>query len=197
LPEFAVLVTAREILGGTPKLADLHRILAKYQRREVLFLLAKLNCLLGTWQNTPQFDIDGKITQILIPHYSSQIEGLRRGQVQRLVFSRITLLYLLKQACLVCPETGLPPYGAAALADVGISCLLVNDLLLPFLPSPKHETLERLANLLPFSDYISRDHYSMEIGRSYGMFDEISQAPILDLFPDEAQATRDQPAEVT
>jgi len=104
LPQFAVLVTAREILGITPKLADLHRILAKYQRREVLFLLAKLNCLLGTWQNTPQFDIDRRITQILIPGYFSQIEGLRRGQAQRIVFSRITILYLVKQACQVCPR---------------------------------------------------------------------------------------------
>ena len=179
MPQFAVLVTAREILGITPKLADLHRILAKYQRREVLFLLAKLNCLLGTWQNTPQFDIDRRITQILIPGYFSQIEGLRRGQAQRIVFSRITILYLVKQACQVCPEDGLPPYGVPAFVDIGMSCLLVNDLLLPFLPSPAQGTLERLANLLPFSDYISRDHYSMEIGRSYCMFDEISQAPAL------------------
>src|SRR5690348_12175222 len=103
LPEFAVLVTAREILGSAPQLSDLHRILAKYQRREVIFLLAKLNCLLGTWQNAPQFDMDARITRLLMPHYSARIEAIRHhSQPARLVFSRMTLLYLLKQACLAC-----------------------------------------------------------------------------------------------
>jgi hypothetical protein len=48
LAQYAVLITYREILGKEPELAHLHALLAKYQRKEVLFLLAKLNCLLDT-----------------------------------------------------------------------------------------------------------------------------------------------------
>ena len=62
MAQYAVLITWREILGKEPELAHLHALLAKYQRKEVLFLLAKLNCLLGTWQNALDFDVDSKLT---------------------------------------------------------------------------------------------------------------------------------------
>ncbi len=58
MAQFAVLVTYREIFGKDPKIEELHAILSKYGRCELLFLLAKLNCLLGTWQNTPNFEED-------------------------------------------------------------------------------------------------------------------------------------------
>jgi len=105
LAQYAVLITCREILGKEPELAHLHALLAKYHRKEVLFLLAKLNCLLGTWQNALDFDVDIKLTRILLSSYYSQIDKLRRASGGRVLFSRITLLYLAKQACIACGDS--------------------------------------------------------------------------------------------
>jgi hypothetical protein len=179
LAQFAVLITYREILGREPQIADLHALLAKYQRREVIFLFAKLNCLLGTWQNTPNFDVDEKLSQIFLRSYFDQLVMVRRANGGRLLFSRITLLYLIKQACLACGEAGELLDNEQAYADIGIACLMANDLLLPFVPGPNDGTLERLANILPFSDYVPSDHYPMEIARTQEMFGEISQLSCL------------------
>jgi hypothetical protein len=179
LAQFAVLITFREVFGRKPELYDLRAILSKYQRSEVLFLLAKLNCLLGTWQNTPNFDIDAKLVRALLPDHWYLIDGIRRSNVGRLVFARISFLYLMKQACFMSAESGAIPNTPQAYSEMGKACLMANDLLLPFVPSATDGTLERLANLLPFSDYVPYDHYPMDISRSQEMFDEISQLPTL------------------
>jgi hypothetical protein len=182
LGQFAVLITHTDVVNTKPTLSDLHAILAKYQRREAIFLLAKLNCLLGTWQNTPAFDIDARLSILLLPHYQPRIVELRRSTIPRLVFSRMTLLYLVKQVCLVCGETGLLLDTAEAQSDIGLACLMVNDLLLPYVPTNQNSTLGRLASLLPFSDYISKDQYEFETARSQEMFDQLSQSPTLRQF---------------
>ena len=61
----AILITYREIVRKEPSIADLHAILKQYERQEVIFLLAKLNCLLGTWENTPKFELDSRISTYL------------------------------------------------------------------------------------------------------------------------------------
>ncbi|HZR66865.1 MAG TPA: hypothetical protein VFA85_17120, partial [Terriglobales bacterium] len=176
--QFAVLVTYREIFGKDPKIEELHAILSKYGRCELLFLLAKLNCLLGTWQNTPNFEEDRKLTRVFLPNDAYRIERMR-ADLHRIVFSRMTLLYLMKQVCRVCTDDGGNPHTFQAYAEIGVACLLANDLLLPFLPSPNDGDLERLANLLPFSDYVPHDHYAFEIARSQKMFEQVSQFPAL------------------
>src|SRR5580704_2469042 len=62
---------------------------------------------------------------------------------------------------------------------IGLACLMANDLMLPFMPSPQDGTLERLANVLPFSDYMPHDQYPAEIARAQKMFDIASQEPDL------------------
>jgi hypothetical protein len=66
----------------------------------------KLNCLLDTWQNALDFDVDIKLTRILLSSRYGQIDKLRRASGGRVLFSRITLLYLAKQACIACGDTG-------------------------------------------------------------------------------------------
>ncbi|MCL4524533.1 MAG: hypothetical protein M1453_00365 [Acidobacteria bacterium] len=179
MAQVAVLVTYREIFRKEPERADLRKILAAYKRAEVFFQLAKLNCLLGSWKNKPAFDIDQKLTQLLLPTISNQIDQMRHGRVERIVFSRITILFLMKQACFASPDNGLTLGTPQALHALGIACLMANDLLLSLTPSPSDGTLGRLASLLPFSDYISQDHYPLEIARSQKIFDEVSQLPVL------------------
>jgi hypothetical protein len=177
--QFAVLITYREIIKKEPSLAELQAVLGKYRRREVIFLLAKLNCLLGTWQNAPQFDLDARFSDYLLSDFRQDLERMRHPNNSRVVFSRLGILYLMKQACVACPENGQLLNTRSAHSDLGVCFLIVNDLLLPFVPSPSDGILERMANILPFADYISHDHYPMEVGRTQFIFDEIAKLPSL------------------
>lgn len=180
MAKFAELLTFREITEGEPKLDDLHEILRKYRRVDVILLLSALNCLLGTWQNEPQFDQDARLADYFLFGFHQQLQAIRNaGKSQKVVFSRIGILYLMKQSCIACPDTGPAPSTRSAHSDVGLCFLMANDLLLPFVPSPSDDTLRRMANLLPFTDYISHDHYPMEIGRTQIIFDEIAHDPAL------------------
>jgi hypothetical protein len=176
---FAELITYREIIGEEPTLTGLHTILKKYQRREVIFLFSKLNCLLGTWENTPKFDLDVRFSDYLLSDFKVELQKIRSAKSEKVAFSRLSILFLVKQACLACPEDGLPPNTRSAHSDMGVCVLMANDLLLPFVPSPSDDILKRMANLLPFADYISHDEYAMEIGRSQTMFNSILDTPAL------------------
>ena len=146
MAQFAVLITYREIFNKEPSLADLQAILGKYQRREVIFLFAKLNCLLGTWQNAPQFDLDARFSDYLLSAFRENLGRIRHRDDSRVVFSRLGILYLIKQACLACPEDGELPNTRSAHSDLGVCFLIANDLLLPFVPSPSDDILKRMAN---------------------------------------------------
>lgn len=171
----AVLITYREIFKKEPDLSELHKILKEYERREVIFLLAKLNILLGTWQNTPQFELDQRLSTYLLGGLQNELRETRGSSLSRVVFSRLTLLYVMKQACIACPEKGSQLNTRKAHSEMGVCCLMANDLLLPFIPSPSDGLLERLTNLLPFADYVSHGNYPMEIGRTKLIFDEVSK----------------------
>lgn len=109
---------------------------------------------------------------MLLPEYIGQLSQIRTGETRRLLLSRMTILYVMKQACRACGDTGLAVNNAAAMSEIGLACLMANDLLLPFVPQPSDNTLRRLANILPFWDYVSADQYSIEIARSRKMFVE-------------------------
>lgn len=172
-----LLITYREIRKREPSYEDLDEILRKYERREVVTLFASLNCILRTCHNTPDFELDAELSSVLLPALRFEIAAMRAAGPPRLLFSRITLLFLMKRACLVCPETGLLPKGPSAQEDLGLCGLMANDLLLPFAPSPTDNTLTKLANIFPFVDYVPRDQYPFDIARTQMMFDDICQRP--------------------
>jgi len=176
LGQAAILITYRDICRREPTLDDLAQILSKYCRREVIGFIAKLNILVGTWKNGPSFEIDEILSSIILKKFKPQLQSIWLMREKRVVFSRLSLLYLLKKACLFCPETGLATNSENGLADIGLCCLMANDLVLPFLPSKSDDTLAKLANTLPFMDYISKDHYPMEIARTQIMFQESAHA---------------------
>lgn len=180
LPRFSVLITHRDIVGGAPENSELQNLLSKYQRREVIFLISKLSAVLGTWRNAPNIYLDEQLSRIFLKKYRDLLIELRQGsELTRIVFSRITLLYLLKQACLASPENGAVVSSEEAYADIGLAALMANDLLLPFIPSDHRSTLEKLASIMPFSDYMSNEGYAIEIARGQKLFEMASTLPAL------------------
>jgi len=69
------------------------------------------------------------------------------------------------------------PSAPGALEEIGAALLMANDLVLPNRPGRSDSTLEKLANLLPFTDYIPHDEYINDIARSLLMFEEVAVAP--------------------
>ncbi len=139
MAQFAELITYREVIGEEPTQAILHAILKKYQRREVVLLLATLNCVLGTWENAPKFELDARLSDYLLAPHQQRVQAIRKAKDGKVAFSRLSILYLIKQACLACPEAGTLPNGRGAHSDIGLCVLLANDLLLPFIPSPSDD----------------------------------------------------------
>jgi hypothetical protein len=184
MSRFAMLITYREVFDREPHLDELHSMLTKYARREVVAFLGKLNCLLGTWKNTPQTELDAKLSNFILGRHRQRLEAIRKGPIDRIVFSRLTLLYVLKQACLACPEEGLDLTTEPSKNDLGVCCLMANDLVLPFIPSPSDNILRKLSNILPFCDYVSLDHYPMEIARTQMILEDIVQLPAIKERPD-------------
>ena len=64
----------------------------------------------------------------LLPDHQQKLQKLRAGNESRLVFSRFTILYVMKQACLVCPEQGGQVDTRRAHSELGLCCLMANDL---------------------------------------------------------------------
>lgn len=175
----AVLITYHEVFSKEPSIGDLYILLAKYQRPEVLVFLAKLNCLLRTWQNQPDFNLDSRLSRLVFPSYDAKIERIRRDSVERVLFSRLTILYLIKQACLASPLQGTPVNNPTAVEEIGVCCLMANDLVLTNIPAPSDTTLQRLTSLLPFCDYVSHEEYPLDIARTLIMFEEVAKVPKL------------------
>jgi hypothetical protein len=166
LPLFAVLITYHEVVGKNATTEDLRAILARYKRNEVIGFLGKLNCLLGTWKNEPDKNLDERLANYILSKHRDRLQRLRQGPTVRIVFSRLTLLYLIKQACFACPDDGPNLVSDAGKNDIGTCCLMANDLVLTLASSSDDSTVKRLASLLPFSDYMPMDHYPMEIART-------------------------------
>jgi hypothetical protein len=140
--------------------------------------------LLGTWKNSPDFGMDDALTHDFLHAHLHQVQNMRTNDDSRVVFSRMTLLYLMKQACFMCSENGAVPNTAQAHSDVGIACLIANDLMLTGAAVGSGDILAKLANIFPFSDYVSHDHYPMEIARAQTIFGEVSKSPSLKARPD-------------
>jgi hypothetical protein len=175
---WAVMITYTEVFGKQPVIGDLQTILSKYRRIEITSLLAKINCMLGTWKNEPDFELDAWLCGQLMPRHKNALDTIRRkSSEQRIVFSRLPLLYAVKQGLVGSDSGSAMPNTPAALEEVGVVILMANDLVLPSQPERTDSTLGKLTNLLPFTDYVPQDEYTNDIARSLLMFEEIAATP--------------------
>jgi hypothetical protein len=67
-------------------------------------LLSQIAGLLKTWQNAADYATDQRLTDELLPSYSQAIKRFRTDK--HIVFSRISFLYVAKQACIASQKDG-------------------------------------------------------------------------------------------
>src|SRR5438477_6280689 len=98
------------LTGQRPALDDVRATLSKYEVGAVLVGLARISAKQRTWENSPTLDMDREMVARNFPReWVRRIEAQRAEHPNSLVFHRITLLYLLKEALQQCRPDGLLP----------------------------------------------------------------------------------------
>jgi hypothetical protein len=169
-----VLITWREAFGAEPTMDMLRESLAPYSVAAVLLGISRLAARLGTWQNRVDLSLDRAIVREFLPSSYPKIQALYDSPAHRIVFSRITLLFVAKQALLSCQENGRDATTANDVEQILSCCLMANDLLLGRRPMGDDTTIDKVASLLPFSDYVSQDTYPIDISRSLHLIEKVA-----------------------
>src|SRR5437899_2893442 len=104
VPKESILITWTATTGTEPSLAILREHLSRYTVSQVLVALSQVAGVLKTWRNDPDHKLDHRLQEELLP---SHIQATKRFRTDKhIVFGRISLLYVAKQACIAClPDT--------------------------------------------------------------------------------------------
>ena len=154
MAQVGLLVTWQELTGTAPTMAMLEKRLAHFRLNAVLLGIARIAALLKTWENAPHFATDRLLAGRLLPTYYPDIERICESGSNRVIFTRLNLLYVAKQACRVCPLEGRNIDSADDFEGILSCCLLANDLILERVPTPTDATIDKATNLLPFGNYV-------------------------------------------
>lgn len=174
MPKESILITWSATTGTKPSLTMLRERLSSYTISQVLVALSQVAGLLKTWQNDPDHTADRTLTGELLPSY---IHAIKRFPTDKhIVFGRISLLYVAKQACIACQENGgvlgqLPP---DELESIFSCCLMANDLIAERHATRVDTTIEKAVSLLPLANYIPHNTYPRDLARNLLVFEEIA-----------------------
>jgi hypothetical protein len=178
----AILITWHELTGARPTREELHARLARYSLQPVLLGLSRLSAQLVTWQNKHNAAGDLEAARQMLPRFYPAIKQLATANPDRILLSRITILYVAKQALTACPLMGQEIDTQWDTEQVMTCCLMANDLLLGRMPLPSDTAIDKAASLLPFSNYLPDPDDPFNIPRNLILMNDI--APRLASRPD-------------
>jgi hypothetical protein len=171
--QLGVLITWREVVGTEPTMDLLRERLEPFRLAAVLLGIARVAALLKTWQNELDFATDRLLAQRHLPTYYARIQRVAAQGKNRIVFTRLSLLFVAKQACCISAIEGKDIDSPADVEQILVCCLLANDLLLGRMPTPQDNLLDKAATLLPFSNYVPRNSYPRDLARNLLLIEEI------------------------
>ena len=169
-----ILITWRELTGAAPTKELLHGRVGRYPLQPVLLGLARLSAQLITWQSRHNAAGELEAVRQMLPRYYPAIKQLTVANRDRVILSRITLLYVAKQALIACPRTGNNIDTQWDDEQIMTCCLMANDLLLGRVPSPDDTTIDKAASLLPFSNYLPDPDDPFDIPRNLIIINDIA-----------------------
>ncbi|HUQ94351.1 MAG TPA: hypothetical protein VM120_21905, partial [Bryobacteraceae bacterium] len=119
------------------------------------------------------------------PEWVPRIEAQRDGSPGSKVFHRITVLFLIKQALMICPAGGID-VGPEHVYKVSSCFLLANDLVLGYEPLPTDTLDQLMAGLMPFYELTPQQAFPEDLIRTLILWEEIlprfrSDARFIDL----------------
>jgi hypothetical protein len=175
--QMGILITWKELTGIIPAKTQVQQQLAPYSLRGILLGLARLSAQLVTWQQKQNYEGELEAVRRMLPRYFPAIAELVAASSGRVILTRITLLYVAKQALSVCPLEGREVETAWDDEQIMTCCLMANDLLLGRTPRPEDRVIDKASSLLPFSNYLPDFDDPLDIPRNLILMEEI--APLL------------------
>src|ERR1022692_816068 len=106
MSQYAVLITWRDLTGTEPTMAMLEESLSRFRLSAVLLGITRIAAHLKTWQNEPDFEADRQLARKFLPTYFPGISVICAQDANRVTFTRLGLLFVVKQACRVCKLDG-------------------------------------------------------------------------------------------
>jgi len=166
VPRIGVLITYEEVYGKRGSLDDLHALLRPLSFYSVIVSLGKINAVMRTWLNEPDIETDKEICKLLFGAEATRVERVRERYPAGVAVTRMTVLYVCRQATLSCASDGQSIDSPEDLLAIGQCCLIANDLSLTVRFAPSSPVRDKAAALIPFSSYLGREDYANEIART-------------------------------
>jgi hypothetical protein len=178
--KIGVTICYSELFRRHPTLEDLHNIIRPLKRQDVLISISWLLAVTKVWQTIQTNETERKVWVHFLPTHHAR---LPRAE-DRFAFSRYTLLWLAKQACIVCPSEGMLVDTPETRERLGLACLMVNDLITP--RSRFNGPLDLAASMIASTDYYSHDEQDRDLVRTRYFLRELapqSKQPAVRDFP--------------
>src|SRR5436309_2303876 len=122
--------------------------------------------MMRTWLNEPDIETDKEICKLLFGAEATRVERVRERYPAGVAVTRMTVLYVCRQAALSCASDGQSIDSPEDLLAIGQCCLIANDLSLTVRFAPSSPVRDKAAALIPFSSYLGREDYANEIART-------------------------------
>jgi hypothetical protein len=169
-----VLITWHELTGIRPTDTMLRERLAPFGLRPILLGLARLSAQLTTWHERQNQPVELEIVRRTLPRFYPAVQHLVSTTRDRVILTRVTLLYVAKQALAACRLDGREVETQLDDEQVMGCCFMANDLLLGRRPLPTDSAIDKAASLLPFSNYLPDPDDPLDIPRNLILLDEIA-----------------------
>src|SRR6266568_8405813 len=103
-----VYITHEEVTGVKPTLADLLEVLKDLQKYNLVVAICRINFLVTIGTTEEILSREQQVCDLVFNTLRENLNRLRKKFERRVVFNRISLLFVLKQALLSAPENGAP-----------------------------------------------------------------------------------------
>ena len=160
--ELETYLSFAEIQGRSSTIEEFRRELLLFSRDAVVFVCSALNCLLKTEGNIDLKAHETLLKEAFPTSLYNILDQLRKrgdGRTSRIVFHRLQLLFVVKEAIRICPTDGRDATGMPYWGGLGLVLLMANDHLLyrsvdPDAPDKK--IISTLADFIPITEYSGR-----------------------------------------
>jgi hypothetical protein len=184
---YGTLISYATLLGPWPTLEDLKARLRTLNRSDVILRIAWCSAVTQTWATTKDNIRDKHVRNRLFPFFAHQFDGWTAKFGEGFVFSRFTLLWLMRHAFLICPPDGSRLDTPEQMKVFGEACLIANDLSAFQSPKPLPTDLAVAANFIPQTEYFSQEDYDRDIARTLYLLNDLAPNAVGTSLPEFAE----------
>jgi hypothetical protein len=166
LSALGTLITYRELTGRSVQSEELHAILRTLDLNDVVLRIAWCSGATAVWETAGILARDTSVRNYLFPFLRDALDKYSKDRPNALIFSRYTLLWLLKQALAHCAIDGTRLEGEVALTNFARACLMANDLAYCDVTGDGPVELKLASKCIPFIENCSSGEYQLDIARN-------------------------------